>query len=537
MIFTLRDESGRPVVVPDSEIQRNTQVFEKGRGTEDWQEIDYTETSFFVDTAEAIPIELAFVLDFTNSMASARLPDGRDGIQAMLDAFEVSVLPLGGAHLLGAVEFHDRNMEPAVLSELSADRQALMASVNGFHRSDFDPGSTRVWDAVTIGSGLFTSYLDDPNTVRALVFLSDGRDTSSINLREDALAAARERDVRLYALGVGDVFQEDKLRQMAESSGGGYYAARELSQLQEQLQLIINNLRGQYRMSYITLRRTGEYENRIAVNLGNASGSTEVGPFNVADFFGFDNQGVIDFDTPSIDREKEQATVFVRSNHMPRNINRIRFKPHTDKPVRIDLVAQQDGGLLDGWAVSGPDAGGFYDMSSHRPLDFGSLGLLFRMTISGFTERGMDVPVEFDNSIYSQGKRLNSPEYVAIGPNPPPSGRITFRSNRDGDSEIYAMNADGTGAVNLSNNPGSDNTPAWSPDGSQIAFRSDRDGNLEIYVMDADGSNVRRLTNEPAWDTLPGLVPRRPAGDVPVPARRRFCHIRHAPPPVRNGRG
>lgn len=39
--------------------------------------------------------------------------------------------------------------------------------------------------------------------------------------------------------------------------------------------------------------------------------------------------------------------------------------------------------------------------------------------------------------------------------------------------------------------------PSWSPDGSKIAFSSDRDGNYEIYVMNAhDGSNVIRLTDK-----------------------------------------
>ena len=40
----------------------------------------------------------------------------------------------------------------------------------------------------------------------------------------------------------------------------------------------------------------------------------------------------------------------------------------------------------------------------------------------------------------------------------------------------------------LTNNAAFDIEPSWSPDGTKIAFASDRDGNSEIYVMNADGS-------------------------------------------------
>ena len=89
----------------------------------------------------------------------------------------------------------------------------------------------------------------------------------------------------------------------------------------------------------------------------------------------------------------------------------------------------------------------------------------------------------------------------------PESSRIAFSSNRDGDHEIYVMNADGSGSTQLTNSPGDDWTPAWSPDGSRIAFSSNRDGDLDIYVMNADGSGSTQLTNNPGDDWTPRWSP------------------------------
>lgn len=76
-------------------------------------------------------------------------------------------------------------------------------------------------------------------------------------------------------------------------------------------------------------------------------------------------------------------------------------------------------------------------------------------------------------------------------------GRILFHSIRSGNLDIYRI--DKNGVVRLTDNPARDERPVWSPDGTKIAFISDRDGNNEIYLMDADGENQRRVTfNE--WD-------------------------------------
>ena len=77
------------------------------------------------------------------------------------------------------------------------------------------------------------------------------------------------------------------------------------------------------------------------------------------------------------------------------------------------------------------------------------------------------------------------------------SGRIVF----DNHDDVWSINADGTGLTRLTDSPSLEFDPSWSPDGTRIAYRSDRNDESELWLMNADGSDRHRVARGgfPAW--------------------------------------
>jgi parallel beta-helix repeat protein len=74
---------------------------------------------------------------------------------------------------------------------------------------------------------------------------------------------------------------------------------------------------------------------------------------------------------------------------------------------------------------------------------------------------------------------------------------VLFTSNRDGNNEIYVMNADGSNQRRLTNNSASDTSAKWSPDGQKIVFvRQGVESPSQIWVMNADGTGQIPLTGD-----------------------------------------
>jgi len=113
--------------------------------------------------------------------------------------------------------------------------------------------------------------------------------------------------------------------------------------------------------------------------------------------------------------------------------------------------------------------------------------------------------------------RLTANDANDSNPNWSSAAKIAFQTDRDGDEEIYVMNAgDGGGQTNVSNSPEFDVDPFGSSDGSKVAFASTRTGSeFEILLANADGSGPTRLTNNPGNDIQPAF---QTQGTIPGPS-------------------
>jgi TolB protein len=126
-------------------------------------------------------------------------------------------------------------------------------------------------------------------------------------------------------------------------------------------------------------------------------------------------------------------------------------------------------------------------------------------------------PLYVMNADGSNGSEVLSDPLVGDPRWSPVQDRIVFETPRgsdpDGPTDLFFVNADGTGLRRLTDDEARELSPSWSPDGSKLAFSSDKGGVRQIYVMNADGSGLTEVTSgeDPAAFPACGPMPSQPA--------------------------
>ncbi len=89
----------------------------------------------------------------------------------------------------------------------------------------------------------------------------------------------------------------------------------------------------------------------------------------------------------------------------------------------------------------------------------------------------------------------------------PDGNKVAFESAQTSHDQIYVIHSDGSNLSQITSEPSDNGQPAWSPDGTHIAFTSYRNGRSSIYTMDANGDSIAQLTSGPGADAYPSWSP------------------------------
>jgi hypothetical protein len=396
--FRISDSRGHAVVIDSGALTAPFRIFE------DDAEIDYTETSYFVHPAASLELDMVVLLDFTNSMATWKEGD-KSGIDLEVDWARELINQLASTHRMAIMEYHDRNVNAGIIAPFSADKAALTAALDAFAARPLDHGSSRVWDALYSAVDVFDGGVSATKE-RTIFFITDGRETSSDKTPSDVIAYAKQWQASIFIIGTGSVNNETALTQISDQTGGEYYPAASIDSFRQRLQQITRDLGGQYKLSYTTLKRVGTHDVRVQFDYEGLTGQFDAS-LDLGSIYGDDRIGVITFDSPTL--TDGHLRLVVRAQHIPRNIDRFRFRLDTSKPYSASLIAADAGGLCEGWSTNGPDSLGYFELASTTPLEFGDFGPLFTIDISSVTEAILSIPFELDTTIYSEGKTFTYP--------------------------------------------------------------------------------------------------------------------------------
>jgi dipeptidyl aminopeptidase/acylaminoacyl peptidase len=186
--------------------------------------------------------------------------------------------------------------------------------------------------------------------------------------------------------------------------------------------------------------------------------------------------------------------------------------------VEIAVPGFEDSNEAEIWTMNG-DGSEPRRLTNNATFDLGAVWSPNGKTVAfyGYDVEAPDPHVFLINA--DGGEQTQLTEMRGRFPSWSASGKIAF-DNAAGD--IFAVNPDGSGLERLTNDPAARNIrPDWSPNGQKIAFTTRRDGNDEIYSMNAERHGADPTDLRPGRGQRPSLVSRWRKDRLPKKRRRR----------------
>lgn len=438
-VFLLRDGLGNAIDTLDpaifAELQDSFKVYEDGL------QLPADETNHFVTYASDLRYDLVLLLDYTGSMfeaARAEFPGLADPLQELYagpagdnaDEGAVGALlrDLPDSYNVALMEYHDRQQGDRLIHGFDTDDDALIESLKQFYVPAGSHGASQIYDALADACDRLAEKdagslpLVEDADVRAVVFISEGWDTSSATSLSSLISMAQDLRVRMYPIGFGDDINYAGLIQLAEETGGHFYRAPKLVDpvSQDLLDLlaedtlsgvenapgrVTSELARQIVLTYITLL-PGGHSYQVQINY-----QGEIGNFDrngVLDNFALDGDvraGQISLSTNGI--VNGSAEVDVRAEYIPRNVSQFRFRlvPSdgtiltTDNVELLGLLSD-DGIPPDDWRVIDEGNNVFSIITDElNYLRYGSFGDLLRIRFDNVAEP-FTLGIRVDNSVY-----------------------------------------------------------------------------------------------------------------------------------------
>lgn len=424
-VFLVRDSLGRALNTRDPAVLEDLRFSIE----EDGVPLDEDETSVFVTSAQNLRYNLVLLLDFTGSMYNAG-SGGGTAIQQMVSAARNFILDLPASYRVAVMEYHERQQTNRLIHGFSTARAPILSALDAFSLPPADHGASEMYDAVMDGCVRLANEdigvlpFDDTD-VRALVFISDGRDTSSLSTLDQVITFAQDNRVRLYPIGFGNRVNAGPLVQMAIETGGHFYRAPSATDLVNLLEhevagspgapgVIVEELSRQIVLTYISLFQDGGHNYLVRGQYGDIQGQFESDA--VLAVGGDVRAGQIGLYTNGI-QPGGGAEVIVRTEYVPRNISQFRLRFYTTPatPFTVELAPE---GIIKDWILVEESPGVYTALTlEDNPLRYGSFGDLLRLTFTGLVGPVL-LDCRVDNRIYLNPpvtKFFQYPDTLAVG--------------------------------------------------------------------------------------------------------------------------